>query len=39
MDKEQLNKLIAPFVVGFDETYKKNYYYNSDTKESVWVKK
>jgi hypothetical protein len=36
MNAEEINELIFPYQVHFDEEQKKNYYFNLETEESVW---
>jgi hypothetical protein len=36
MNTKEINELISPFQIFFDEENKKNYYFNTDTNESVW---
>lgn len=33
---ELLKQLIAPWKIFFDKSTSRNYYYNSETKTSVW---
>ncbi|CAD8140610.1 unnamed protein product [Paramecium pentaurelia] len=36
VNADEIQKIIYPWQVLFDDTWKKNYYYNPVTKESVW---
>jgi len=36
MDQTLLNKLIYPFTSHWDENYKRYYYFNVVSNESVW---
>jgi len=37
ISNEDYAKLIAPWQAFYDETYKRNYFYNTETQESVWA--
>jgi len=37
ISNEDYARLIAPWQAFYDETYKRNYFFNSETQESVWV--
>ena len=36
MNTQEINELIEPFQIFYDEASKRNYYFNSETAESVW---
>lgn len=36
MNTKEINELIDPFQIFYDENLKKNYYFNTKTNESVW---
>lgn len=36
MNTKEINELISPFQIFFDDNLKKNYYFNLETNESVW---
>lgn len=36
MNTQEINELIEPFQIFYDEANKRNYYFNSETGESVW---
>lgn len=36
MNTQEINELIEPFQIYYDDENKKNYYFNSETGESVW---
>jgi|JI6StandDraft_1071083.scaffolds.fasta_scaffold303645_3 hypothetical protein len=36
MNTKEINELIEPFQIFYDEEQKKNYYFNTETSESLW---
>ena len=36
MNTQEINELIEPYQIFYDEVTKRNYYFNSETGESVW---
>jgi hypothetical protein len=36
MNTAEINELIEPYQIFYDEEAKRNYYFNSQTGESVW---
>lgn len=36
MNAREINELIEPYQIFYDENAKKNYYFNTTTSESVW---
>jgi hypothetical protein len=35
-EREQFYELIEPFTVHYNEQWKRYYYFNTDSEESVW---
>ena len=36
MNADEINELITPFQIFYDEESKRNYFFNTETGESVW---
>ena len=36
MNTQEINELIEPFHIFYDDATKRNYYFNSENGESVW---
>lgn len=36
MNTAEINELIEPYQIHYDEESKRNYYFNSETGESIW---
>lgn len=36
MNTQEINELIEPYQIFYDEDNKRNYYFNAETGESVW---
>lgn len=37
MNTAEINELIEPYQIFYDESSKRNYYFNTETNESLWV--
>lgn len=36
MNTNEINELIEPYEIFYDDASKRNYYFNTQTNESVW---